>query len=282
MLLGSTILLFVGLVDDLAVLKPGQKFFGQMIAAFCFLKGGFWLKSIFFSSFFNLFISGFWMLSIINAFNLIDVMDGLSSLVAFMVASSFFCMAIFFQQYDISLLLLAFMGSIFAFFLHNKPPAKIYLGDAGALFVGGFLSAVPLLLPWSSQSFEAYYAAPVIFAIPLLELFFLVVIRTYLGIPFYKGSPHHFSIYLMKKGWSKKKVLALVAGLSLFIFAIAMAFLMGFLSISLLMMFVSLIFTLWVLVVLSPFFQQRVISKRAMDHGSQEQELDSHASVREN
>ena len=90
LLLGSTILLFVGLIDDLAVLKPGQKFAGQLFAVLCFLKGGFWLKTAFFSSFFNFFLSGLWMLSIINAFNLIDVMDGLSSLVALIVAGSFF------------------------------------------------------------------------------------------------------------------------------------------------------------------------------------------------
>lgn len=251
LLLGSTLLLFVGLIDDLAVLKPGQKFLGQMMATVCFLKGGFWLKSIFFSSNLNLFFSGFWILSIINAFNLIDVMDGLSSLVALTVAGSFFVMAIFFQQYDISLLLLAFMGALCAFFLYNKPPANIYLGDAGALFVGGFLSVIPFLLPWSSQSFEAYYASVIIFAVPLLELFFLVIIRTWLGIPFYRGSPHHFAIYLQKKGWTKKQVLGFVLFVGCYALVAAMAFLVGAITVLGLGILSIMLFCGWSVVVFS-------------------------------
>lgn len=252
LLLGSTILLFVGLIDDLAVLNPGQKFFGQCVAVCCFLKGGLWLKSIFFSSFFTLAFSGFWMLSIINAFNLIDVMDGLSSLVAIITASSFFLMALFFGVYDISLLLLAFIGAMIAFFFYNKPPARIYLGDAGALFVGGFLAAIPLLLPWSSRSFDAYYAAPVIFAVPLLELFYLVVIRTRLGIPFYKGSPHHFSIYLMRKKWKKGSVLCFVGGMNLLLFVGAMNYLVYLFSPSWLAIFCILFFIIWSLIIFLP------------------------------
>ncbi len=259
LLLGSTMLLFVGLIDDLLVLKPGQKFLGQIAATLCFLKGGFCLKSVFFSSYINFFLSGFWMLSIINAFNLIDVMDGLSSLVALMVSGSFFFMALFFQRYDLSLLLLAFMGSVFAFFMNNKPPAKIYLGDAGALFIGGFLSAIPLLMPWSSQSFEAYYAAPVIFIVPLFELFFLVVIRTWIGIPFYRGSPHHFAIYLQNKGWTKNNILCFIGCFSFLAFVAATCFLVGLISLYALITIVVFLFCLWTNIVFMQYFQQKNI-----------------------
>ena len=97
LLLGSTLLLLIGLVDDLHVLLPARKFFGQIVATLCFLKGGFYLKTEFFYSFFNFFISGFWMLSIINAFNLVAVMDGLSSLIAVVAATSFLIIAIIFK-----------------------------------------------------------------------------------------------------------------------------------------------------------------------------------------
>lgn len=207
LLLGVTLLLLIGLIDDLRVLTPARKFFGQMIATLCFLKGGFYLKTEFFSSFLNFFISGFWMLSVINAFNLVDVMDGLSSLIAIVASVSFLIIALMFKQYSVSLLLTAFIGAVGAFFIYNKPPAKIYMGDAGSMFLGGFLAAVPLLFSWSRYSFDAYYAPVIILAVPLLEIFFLVVVRTYIGIPFYKGSPHHFSIYLIKKGWTKLNVL---------------------------------------------------------------------------
>lgn len=249
LLLGTTCLLFVGLVDDLHVLRPGQKFLGQIFAVLCFLKGGVALKTTFFSSFFNMTCSAFWMLSIINAFNLIDVMDGLSSLVAIVAASSFLCIALMFQLYSISLLLLAFIGAFSAFYLFNKPPAKIYLGDAGAMFAGGFLSAIPLLFPWSAQSIDAYYTPAIILAIPIIEICSLITIRTWLGIPFYRGSPHHFAIYLQNKGWSKYHVLAFSLIMGLIFSVISFLFLLKFIALGVLILLLGTTFLSWCFIV---------------------------------
>jgi len=225
LLLGCTLLLLIGLIDDLRVLSPLRKFLGQVIAVLCFLKGGFALKSTFFSSQINLFLSAFWMLGVINAFNLIDVMDGLSSVVALVCAGTFFLIALLFKQYAVTLLLLTFIGAVSAFLFHNKPPARIYLGDAGSMFVGGFLSAVPMLFNWSTYSFDAYYAPVIILAIPLIEVSSLMVIRTWKGIPFYQGSPHHFSLYLLNKGWSKRNVLWFTIAMGSYLSGSALLFL---------------------------------------------------------
>src|SRR5204862_2702271 len=83
------------------------------------------------------------------------------------------------------------------------------------LFIGGTLAAAPFLIPWGSGNYYGYVASIIIFAIPLLELASLIIIRTYKGIPFYKPSPDHFAIYLMKNGWSKKKILMYILFLSL-------------------------------------------------------------------
>lgn len=234
LLLGSTLLLCIGLVDDLKVLVHWQKFLGQFLAVACFLKGGFSLRTDFFSGYYNICLSAFWMLSVINAFNLVDVMDGLSSLLALVAATSFCILALWFKQYTVSLLLLAFIGPLLAFFLFNKPPAKIYLGDTGSLFVGGFLSAIPMLLGWGSIHVDGKFAPLIILAvpllmlgIPLLEILSLVVIRTWKGIPFYHASPHHFSIYLRKKQWSIWVILAFSGFSSAFLSLIAFLFLLN-------------------------------------------------------
>jgi UDP-GlcNAc:undecaprenyl-phosphate GlcNAc-1-phosphate transferase len=245
MLLGVTLLLFVGLIDDLKMLKPGQKFFGQLLAVFCFLKGGFSLKTIFFSDFLNVAISGFWMLLVINAFNLVDVMDGLSSVLAICSSIGFFVIALFLQQYEISLLLLAFLAPMVAFFLYNKPPAKIYLGDAGSMFVGGFMAAIPLLFRWGAISYYAYYTAVVVLGIPLLEVACLIIIRTALKIPFYRGSPHHFAIYLKHKGWGVLKVLIFSALMSFVLCVIAFCFLFDFIKIGALCGFGAIFLVIW-------------------------------------
>ncbi|MFA5075005.1 MAG: MraY family glycosyltransferase [Candidatus Babeliales bacterium] len=244
LLLGSTFLLFVGLIDDMKCLKPSQKLFGQFIAVICFLKGGFSLKTNFFSDFFNIFASAFWMLLIINAFNLVDVMDGLSSVLAIVSSLSFFVIALFFGQYELSLLLLTFTIPLIVFLFYNRPPAKIYLGDTGSLYIGGFMSAIPLLFPWSSISFESYYAPIIILGIPILEVVTLVVIRTYKCIPFFRGSPHHFSIYLRKK-WSVLKVLLFSSIMSLILSLIAILFLFKFISFIYLIIFILIFLVFW-------------------------------------
>ncbi|MFA6263243.1 MAG: MraY family glycosyltransferase [Candidatus Babeliales bacterium] len=267
-LLGTTLLLFVGLIDDLKVLRPAQKFFGQFIAVLCFLKGEFSLKNAFFSSPVNIFWSSFWMLAVINAFNLVDVMDGLCGTLG-LVSSIMLCsIAYAMGKYTTSLLLAAFIGALLAFILYNKPPAKIYLGDAGSLFIGGFLAAIPLLFDWDKTlfrwNFEGYLNVIYIYIKPLLEMFFvpclilwvplleglgLFIIRTRLGMPFYYGSPHHFSIYLRKKGWSCAKVLGFAAGVSVLMSALAVLFLYRLISLTWIMVWSCLVVAGWIVIV---------------------------------
>jgi len=244
-LLGTTLLLFVGLIDDFNALTPLQKLSGQIVATACFLKGGFALKSRFFSDYINVFASGFWILSVVNAFNLVDVMDGLSTTLAIVSAGSFLVISIILKQFALSLLLTVFIGALFAFLVFNKPPAKIYLGDAGSLFVGGFIAATPLLFRWT-QVLNIYEALPnfargslffetavsamvpiLIVGIPLLEVAALIVIRKSKGLPFYSGSPHHFACYLREKNWSEKKVLFFTFFISSFLSGFAILFMFG-------------------------------------------------------
>jgi len=247
LILGITFLLFVGLIDDLNQLRPYQKLGGQVIAVLCFLKGGIALRSTFFSQFFNLLGSGFWMLAVINAFNLVDVMDGLATILAAIATLSFFVLSIFTGNYSLSILLLILFGSLVGFFLYNKPPAKIFLGDAGSLCIGGFLATVPLLFPWSkiifnlsrwpkfvegNSFFQVCLIAMIpvlLIGIPLLEVSSLIVIRMYHGLPVYDGSPHHFSSYLRKKGWRVRKVLLFTGTKACALSATVLLFVFGFL-----------------------------------------------------
>lgn len=212
---GLTLLFFIGLIDDLIPLKAYQKFGGQALVAFCFLKAGFYLKTTFFlSNWWSVGFSLLWIATVTNAFNLVDVMDGLASTLAICAAISFGVIAIVSEQYTILLLLAPFLGSLMAFLWYNKPKAQIYLGDTGSLVIGGFLSVIPFLFNWGTHGPYGFLTPLIILAIPLLEVGTLILVRTYKGIPFYNGSPDHFSIYLQQKKWSKVKILEYVALLS--------------------------------------------------------------------
>lgn len=244
LLIGATFLLFLGLIDDMIRLKPYQKFFGQMIATFCFLKCGLYVKESFFlNNVWNIPFSALWIITIINAFNLIDVMDGLATITATMATISFFLLSLSFQQYTLAILLICFLGPLFAFFIYNKPPAHIYLGDAGSLFIGGFLATFPFLFNWGIYTYTGFLTPLIIFAIPLFEISSLVIIRSYKRIPFYNASPDHFSLYLQRWGWHKNQILLFVTLLSILFLMVAYLFVFNKINIiSMLLMLLSIIF----------------------------------------
>ncbi len=219
---GLTILLIVGLIDDVYAISPLKKFVGQICACLFFLKAGLLFKERFFFetlpyflhsakivNFLNIFFSSWWMLTIINAFNLIDIMDGLAIAVSFVAAASFCIMAILSGNYLLAVLMSSLCGSLIAFFWYNKPRASMYLGDAGSLFIGGVLATAPFFLNWGSSG-RAHGLVPFfVLFVPLLEVAALIVIRTWKKIPFYYGSPHHFVSYFKRRRYSVRKILAI-------------------------------------------------------------------------
>ena len=228
-IIGSIFLLIVGLIDDLITLKPYQKFGGQILASLYFLKAGLYFKSDLFGSW-GIIISFFWFLSIINAFNLVDVMDGLAAVLAFGSLCPFLFLAFFFRDFQLLVLLAAFTGALLAFFWYNKPSAKIYLGDAGSLLLGGFCAALPFFFPWGIYNLYGFLAPIGFFAIVLLELLALILIRLYKRIPFYQGSPDHFSHYLRKRGWTPSQILIFSFSMSLIASGVAILFMFNIIS----------------------------------------------------
>jgi UDP-GlcNAc:undecaprenyl-phosphate GlcNAc-1-phosphate transferase len=217
---GLTILFGVGLIDDIFAISPFQKIVGQCVACLFFIQAGlffkeplmaFFLPPGFCSSetifFIGIALSLWWMLSIINAINLLDIMDGLAVTVSFVALCG---IALYSGAFEKGIALLPFLGVLAGFFLYNKPRASIYLGDTGSLILGGVLATTPFIFGWGVSCSGGRIMAPlIILLIPIVELCWLMWIRTYLRIPFYYGSPHHFALYLKSWGWSVKQILAI-------------------------------------------------------------------------
>jgi UDP-GlcNAc:undecaprenyl-phosphate GlcNAc-1-phosphate transferase len=258
-LVGCTLLLFLGLIDDLIALSSSQKFVGQCFIALIFIKADLLFKESFFVTFWLVPLLILWIASIINAFNLIDIMDGLATTVALVSSGSFFIVSLFTRQYTITILMASFMGSLIGFLKYNKPPARIYLGDAGSLFIGGVLATIPFMLPWSLYNNLGFLAPIIILGIPLLEVLSLIIIRTYKRIPFYKGSPDHFACYLMANAWSKKGILLYIAGMSSIAGGIAILLCIHLISLSTTLLAGVLLAIIWVHFLL-PGFKKSIIS----------------------
>jgi UDP-GlcNAc:undecaprenyl-phosphate GlcNAc-1-phosphate transferase len=121
----------------------------------------------------------------------------------------------------------------------------MYLGDAGSLFIGGLVATTPFMIPWGTYTAFGYFAPVIILMIPLLEVGTLIVIRTYKNIPFYQGSPDHFSIYLQNNGWSKRLILLYITVLSLVLLVIATMFVFNIISLGLLAILMVLFVAWW-------------------------------------
>jgi UDP-GlcNAc:undecaprenyl-phosphate GlcNAc-1-phosphate transferase len=208
------LLVLIGFFDDIFQLKALSKLLLQGVASCVFLITHMHVITSsqhigFIALCFAL--SLFWSLLMINACNLIDVMDGLLVVSALNMSFGYIFLAFFSCQPIMLWFLLALIGSSFAFLCRNLPPASMYLGDSGSLFLGGVFAWLPFFIDWASLGSSLCFVPIFMAAIPLLEVGMLVIIRKYKGIPFYQGSPHHFSHYLLKKGYSKQTILLFIS-----------------------------------------------------------------------
>jgi UDP-GlcNAc:undecaprenyl-phosphate/decaprenyl-phosphate GlcNAc-1-phosphate transferase len=248
-IVGMLVLFLMGLFDDLFVIYPWQKFLGQFVACCCFVAAGMYLKEGFFHAWWSIPLSILWMATIINAFNLVDVMDGLASCIALGSLCPFMVIAMYFRQWDVATLLLSLCGALLAFLYFNRPPAHIYLGDTGSLFIGACCAIVPFFLPWTNYNWQGWFMPPVILAIPLLEVTALILIRTYKRIPFYLPSTDHFKCYLQDKQWSVKKILLFVLFLSSITGFVSLGFIFHLISLYQVILLGAMYFICWTTVI---------------------------------
>ena len=197
-LLAGTIIIILGLIDDFKALSPRIKFIGQFIAMFVLIKSGIFIKLTFIPYPVSIVLSFLWLLAITNAFNIIDVMDGLSSGIAFFCSLIFFIVAFLNGHVMIATLTIALAGSLAGFLHYNFEPAKIYMGDTGSMFIGLILGALSMIGSYTEKNFLGFIAPVIILGIPLFDTLFVMYIRSLRGMPAIKGSPDHFALRLRK------------------------------------------------------------------------------------
>ena len=213
-ILGSIVLVCVGLIDDIYTIKPIEKIFGQNISAIIFIFFGNHLIYPPIYAFVGYGITFLWFITIMNAINLVDIMDGLAGVLSLVAFISFGIIAYSSNNTLLLFLCSSMVGGLIGFLYYNKPRAKIYLGDAGSLFLGGILGSLPFVVYSDTlllhSNIHEFLTGTIILGVSLMETILLIIIRTYKKIPFYRGSPDHFACYLKKKNWSEYKILLFV------------------------------------------------------------------------
>ena len=191
-----------------------------------------------------------WIIIIINAINFIDNMDGLAVVVSGSICLQVAFLSNYLSQYkitDISILLLI---TLIGFFIFNYPPAKLYLGDSGSLFIGYCLGFISILFNWTPVDNTIYtsFFNPLLlfFIIPLLDLLVVISHRIKRGVSPTTGGTDHISHRLLARGISEVNVLVvfLLYSVSCFVFILLSIISSGlgpYISLSLL--FIFFIFT---------------------------------------
>lgn len=218
MLGGALLLMTLGLIDDRRGLDWRIRLFVQFaVATVCVVTQGWqltafidmprlgWLVSVT--------LTVIWVVALINSFNMLDNMDGLSAGVAAIAASMLAIVMLISPaaprpQLFVAGFLFVLVGSLLGFLFHNRPPAKIFMGDAGSYFVGFCIAIATLLATFagyspSSPGRHALLAPLCVMAVPLYDMTTVIWIRLREGRSPFEADKNHFSHRLVELGLSK-------------------------------------------------------------------------------
>ena len=208
--LGPALVLgLIGLWDDVKNLPPLPRFIAQSIA-------GIFTASILIStnnvgnptgsSIFDAAVTVIWVVGICNSINFFDNLDGGAAGTVAISSAALAYLALTGDQFLIAALAIVTTGATLGFLVWNKSPAKIYMGDAGALFLGVLLATLTIRFDPSSKTEIGSYLTPVfLLAIPILDTSVAVISRLRRHISPFQGGQDHLSHRLIRAGLSRKQ-----------------------------------------------------------------------------
>lgn len=218
-LLGALIIIIVGIIDDKYGMEPLLKIIGQAISCLIFILFND-LTNLLGPFYITLPLIFLWMVGLMNALNFLDNMDGIITGMSGILALGFYAIsfiskteAIVVQANLIGLISLAFAGSVFGFLPYNFNPAKIFLGDAGSMFIGYFLSTMGILagrLAVMRMGNNFYYLLPVLLlSYAIFDITLVSFIRKRDGRKLSQGGKDH-STHRIGNAMKSPKVTAII------------------------------------------------------------------------
>ncbi len=211
--LGAVGMTLLGLLDDKYELKPLLKFSGQCAVAGLVAAAGVRITLFVPSPVFSYAATILWLLTVINAFNFMDNMNGLCAGLGAIGAGLFALLAALQGQYLVGLIACLTCGALLGFLPHNFPNARAFLGDSGSHLVGYLLAVIGILPHFYSEKNPrplAVLTPLLVLAVPLLDLAWVVLWRTAKGQPFYVGDTNHLSHRLVRSGLNRASAVMLI------------------------------------------------------------------------
>ncbi len=227
--LGATLILVMGIIDDLRGLRPRTKLTGQVLIALMLVACGFRFEVVtdpFGGGTIHLGLLGwllsvFWIVAIGNAVNLVDGLDGLAAGVVFFAACANLAIALSPWQGFVGLISLILIGGTLGFLPYNFYPAKIFMGDTGSLYLGFLLGASAIESSVKSTTVVSLLFPLVALLIPLLDTGLAVIRRSRRGQHLFDADREHIHHRLLRLGLSHRQAVLLLHALCLLLAASA-------------------------------------------------------------
>ncbi len=205
-LIGATLVSFLGLWDDRFTLNAWVKLAGQFVAVGLLLLTGVRVTTLPFRAL-NTLITVLWVVGLTNALNLLDNMDGLSAGVAAIAAAHFALMCSFSGQYLVGMLSVAVMAACIGFLIYNWNPATIFMGDSGSLFLGFTLAALGIKLRFPDNvPFVTWMIPVLVLGVPIFDTTLVTLSRLRRGLnPLTAAGMDHTSHRLTYAGLTRRE-----------------------------------------------------------------------------
>lgn len=229
LVIGSTLIVLLGIADDIKGISPRVKLLGQILCAFSVLPFGINVDfitnpitgDILQLGFWSIPVTVFWLVAVTNAVNLIDGLDGLASGTSLIAAVTLAVVSwtqwqIFGlpEQMQVIMMALILAASLLGFLRYNFNPAKIFLGDTGSMMLGFSLSTMSVMGLTKSATAISVIIPLVILGIPLLDTVFAVVRRYNKHQPIFQADKDHLHHRLLALGLSHKQAVLAIYGVN--------------------------------------------------------------------
>lgn len=237
LLLASSLAFLMGLADDAFNTQPLLKLITQIICALILVYSGIYIR-LFENVLWNYALTVFWIMGMMNSFNLLDNMDGITGIIAVVITSFFIavCVSLKTTNSYISIFNICLLGSVVGFLVYNFHPSKMYMGDSGSQFIGFFLAAVGIEVCWNNGlPFGLYHGEMenislvfLVYLLPIVDTTTVFVNRIRKGNSPFIGGKDHTTHHLFFKGITEKRIALLYFGISVIACIIAYKMIFGF------------------------------------------------------
>jgi UDP-GlcNAc:undecaprenyl-phosphate GlcNAc-1-phosphate transferase len=230
--IGAAIIALVGIWDDVRGLNAPKKSIGQLAAVLAAIPFGFVIRELNIpfvgivdvGNVLGTLLAVFWVVGIINTINFIDGLDGLAGMITIGILTALFVISYFTDQIQMVLACIVLAGAVIGFLRYNFHPAKIFMGDCGAMFIGFIMAMIAIKVLFQNPDITASSVVPVlIFGLPIINTVWAILRRLKRGVSPFSPDLGHIHNRLLNLGLTQRTVVLILFSANLLSIASGLA-----------------------------------------------------------